>query len=585
MRIRKVLSLLLALVFAVSLVSVLPVSAGAAEKLDTPEGRWDGTTIEWTGVDNVDWYLVTLWSDPNDGIHANSLLMELVVKPLEDGTLELTERLGHNNPKGNAWDGYDSFALDVSNYIQIPSDFYSFHVSAHSYNTSAYSSSDKFFSEHVQGSKLSSGYITPGPHTVTVTNGTADPSEAKAGETVTITYKASNVFTGLLSTFDHWEVTSGGVTLANASAKTTTFTMPDRDVSIKAVTKSKTHTISVVNGFADPSEAVAGQTVTITYQLGGTLGLSSVFDHWTVNSGGVTLADANSATTTFTMPDQDVSVTAAYRPREEHQVPLAFTTQPKSGTAKKADGYPCSWTTNETPDTTYLDMWFTPSNDWGGSVNVTGHTSWSITYNSAFVDGNVSKYRIRATKGSETVQSTEFTVTWTEDAGEQNNPFVDIKKSDLWYDAVLWAFHAKPQVTNGVDATHFGPERTVTRGQCAAFLWRAMGEPEPTNTKNPFVDVSESLYYYKPILWAVEKGITKGTDDTHFSPNSTLSTRHIITFLYRAKNPGMDGWGDGKAETWAGQDYGGKPFGVEINVSNTTDCPRGYVVMFLQKAK
>ena len=187
MIIRKVLSLLLALVFAVSLVSVLPVSAGAAEKLDTPEGRWDGTTIEWTGVDNVDWYLVTLWSDPNDGIHANSRLMELVVKPKEDGTLELTERLGHNNPKGNAWDGYDSFALDVSNYIQIPSDFYFFDVSAHSYNTSAYSSSDMFFSEHVQGRKLKSGYITPGPHTVTVTNGTADPSEALAGETVTIT--------------------------------------------------------------------------------------------------------------------------------------------------------------------------------------------------------------------------------------------------------------------------------------------------------------------------------------------------------------------------------------------------------------
>ena len=578
MRIRKVLSLLLALVFAVSLVSVLPVSAGAAEKLDTPEGRWDGTTIEWNAVPNAARYSVILLSDPDDGIHVSSIIMDVLVEPQNDGTLDMTLRDG-KNPKGSAWDGHDLFSLDVSNLIVVPSDKYYFSVRAFN-NASGYETSDAFTSEHVFGSILKAV-----PHTVTVTNGTADPSEARAGEKVTITYKASNVFTGLLSTFDHWEVTSGGVTLANASAKTTTFTMPDRDVSIKAVTKSKTHTISVVNGFADPSEAVAGQTVTITYQLGGTLGLSSVFDHWTVNSGGVTLADANSATTTFTMPDQDVSVTAAYRPREEHQVPLAFTTQPKSGTAKKADGYPCSWTTNETPDTTYLDMWFTPSNDWGGSVNVTGHTSWSITYNSAFVDGNVSKYRIRATKGSETVQSTEFTVTWTEDAGEQNNPFVDIKKSDLWYDAVLWAFHAKPQVTNGVDATHFGPEKTVTRGQCAAFLWRAMGEPEPTNTKNPFVDVPASQYYYKPILWAVEKGITKGTDDTHFSPNSTLSTKHIITFLYRAKNPGMDGWGDGKAETWAGQGYGGKPFGVDINVSNTTDCPRGYVVMFLQKAK
>ena len=581
MKIRKVLSLLLAVVFAVSLVSVLQVSAGAAEKLDTPQGRWDGTTIEWTGVDNVDWYLVTLWSDPNDGIHANSLLMELVVTPKEDGTLDLAERLGHNNPKGNAWDGYDSFALDVSNYIKIPSDFYFFHISANN-NSSAYSSSDTFFSEHVQGSKLNSGYITPVPHTVSVVNGTANPSEAKAGEKVTITYKASNLFTGLLSTFDHWEVTIGGVILQDEFAKTTTFTMPDRDVEIKAVTVRKdetaTHTVSVVNGRADPSEAKAGETVTITYELGGTLGLSSVFDHWTVNSGGVALADANSATTTFTMPDQDVSVTAAYRPREEHQVPLAFTTQPKSGTAKKTEDYTYSWALNENPDSILSQAWF--NGGWHDGTSLKGKTSDTVSYSET-----VTKYRIKATKGTETIYSTEFTVTWTEDGGEQTNPFVDIKKSDPWYDAVLWAFHATPQVTNGVDATHFGPEKAVTRGQCAAFLWRAMGEPEPTNTKNPFVDVSSSQYYYKPILWAVEQGITKGTDDTHFSPNSTLSTRHIITFLYRAKNPGMDGWDDGKAAAWAGQDYGGKPLGVEINVSNTTDCPRGYVVMFLQKAK
>jgi len=581
MKIRKALSLLLALVFAVSLVSVLPVSAGAAEKLDTPEGRWDGTTIEWTGVDNVDWYLVTLWSDPNDGIHANSLLMELVVIPKEDGTLELTERLGHNIPKGNAWDGYDSFALDVSNYIKIPSDFYFFHVSANN-NSSAYSSSDTFFSEHVQGSKLKSGYITPGPHTVTVTNGTANPSEAKAGEKVTITYKASNVFTGLLSTFDHWEVTIGGVILQDEFAKTTTFTMPDRDVEIKAVTVRKdeqaTHTVSVINGRADPSEAKAGETVTITYELGGTLGLSSVFDHWAVKAGDVTLADANSATTTFTMPDQDVSVTAAYRPREEHQVPLAFTTQPKSGTAKKTENYTYSWALNETPDSIVSQAWF--NGGWHDGTSLKGKTSDTVSYSET-----VTKYRIKATRGTETIYSTEFTVTWTEDAGEQNNPFVDIKKSDPWYDAVLWAYYADPQVTKGVSDTRFGPTETVTRGQCAAFLWRAMGCPEPTNTVNPFVDVPASQYYYKPILWAVEKGITQGTSARHFSPNDTLTTAHIITFLYRAKHPGANGWYE-EAGAWAEQGYGsGKPFGVNTPVNPKTDCPRGYVVMFLQKAK
>jgi hypothetical protein len=167
---------------------------------------------------------------------------------------------------------------------------------------------------------------------------------------------------------------------------------------------------------------------------------------------------------------------------------------------------------------------------------------------------------------------------------ELENPFVDVFKSDEYYDAVLWAYYATPQITNGIDDTHFGPKKTVTRGQCAAFLWRAMGCPEPKSTYNPFVDVPTWQYYYKPILWAVENGITKGTDTTHFSPDQTLTTAHIITFLYRTKNPGKDGWYD-VAANWAGTGYGGKPFGVNTKVNDTTDCPRAYVVMFLQKAK
>ena len=58
----------------------------------------------------------------------------------------------------------------------------------------------------------------------------------------------------------------------------------------------------------------------------------------------------------------------------------------------------------------------------------------------------------------------------------------------------------------------------------------------------------------------------------------------MITFLYRTKNPGKDGWYQ-EAANWAGNGYGGKPFGVNTVVNNSTDCPRGYVVMFLQKAK
>ena len=83
-------------------------------------------------------------------------------------------------------------------------------------------------------------------------------------------------------------------------------------------------------------------------------------------------------------------------------------------------------------------------------------------------------------------------------------------------------------------------------------------------------------------IWAVENNITKGTTDTTFAPSDTLTTAHMITFLYRTKNPGMDGW-NGEAAAWAGQGYSGKPFGVDIVVDNKTKCPRCNVVQFLYR--
>ena len=167
---------------------------------------------------------------------------------------------------------------------------------------------------------------------------------------------------------------------------------------------------------------------------------------------------------------------------------------------------------------------------------------------------------------------------------EQTNPFEDVNESDEYYNAVMWAFYANPQLTNGMDSTHFGPHWTVTRGQAVTFLWRSQGCPEPSSMDCPFLDIHSDEYYYKAVLWAVEKGITKGVNENHFNPLDTLSTRHMITFLFRTKNPGKDGW-DSEAATWAGSGYDGKPFGVNVIVNNTIPCPRCYVVYFLYKLK
>ena len=111
------------------------------------------------------------------------------------------------------------------------------------------------------------------------------------------------------------------------------------------------------------------------------------------------------------------------------------------------------------------------------------------------------------------------------------NYFVDVKVGDYFYDAVLWA--AEKGITSGTDATHFSPNAACTRAQIVTFLWRAAGSPEPKGTGS-FADVPADSYYTKAVAWAVENGITGGTGDGKFSPDATCTRAQAVTFLYRA---------------------------------------------------
>lgn len=109
-------------------------------------------------------------------------------------------------------------------------------------------------------------------------------------------------------------------------------------------------------------------------------------------------------------------------------------------------------------------------------------------------------------------------------------PFTDVKPSDYYYNAVLWA--VEQGITTGLNATTFGPDVTVTRGQVATFLYRAASAAKPS-TFNPFTDVKTTAYNYNAILWAYDNRITTGTSDTTFSPDAYCTRAQIVTFLYR----------------------------------------------------
>ena len=111
-------------------------------------------------------------------------------------------------------------------------------------------------------------------------------------------------------------------------------------------------------------------------------------------------------------------------------------------------------------------------------------------------------------------------------------PFTDVSADSYYYDAVLWA--VENGITKGTSHTTFSPDATCTRAQAVTFLWRSEKSPA-SDTVNPFADVKSTDYYADAVLWAVQEKITKGTGNTTFSPNADCTRAQIVTFLWRCK--------------------------------------------------
>ena len=170
--------------------------------------------------------------------------------------------------------------------------------------------------------------------------------------------------------------------------------------------------------------------------------------------------------------------------------------------------------------------------------------------------------------------------------------FVDVSAGSYCYDAVQWA--VANGITNGTDATHFSPNAGCTRGQVVTFLWRAAGEPVVSGNVG-FVDVAPGSYCYEAVKWAVANGITKGTDVTHFSPKATCTRGQVVTFMYRAEGEPAVGGSNGFVDVAAGSYcYNAVQWAVAKGITKGTDtthfspnatCTRGQVVTFLYRAE
>lgn len=115
-----------------------------------------------------------------------------------------------------------------------------------------------------------------------------------------------------------------------------------------------------------------------------------------------------------------------------------------------------------------------------------------------------------------------------------SSPFKDVPKSHAHYKAILWA--AQKGITKGYGDGTFGINKACTRGQIMTFIWRFKGSPAPkAAVKSPFSDVPKNHAYYKAILWGSQNKVTNGFSDGTFGINKSCTRGQIVTFLYRIR--------------------------------------------------
>lgn len=169
-----------------------------------------------------------------------------------------------------------------------------------------------------------------------------------------------------------------------------------------------------------------------------------------------------------------------------------------------------------------------------GKLKVRDYIHWGETYGYNYdTNGNNNKLTLTRKDVDTGKTFVSAEVTIEYEADPGACWFDDVEVGSWYYAPVVWA--SNYGVTTGTgDGSTFSPTAECTRAQVVTFLYRAAGYPEINTTECPFVDVDLDTWYSEAVLWAVENGITTGVDSTHFAPDNKVSRSEFVTFLYRA---------------------------------------------------
>ena len=243
------------------------------------------------------------------------------------------------------------------------------------------------------------------------------------------------------------------------------------------------------------------------------------FDGWTSSNGG-SFADASSASTAFTMPAADTTVTANWRYI--------------GGGGSTTDYYRLTFDTNggsEIASIRRVEHSTIDLADYTPTREGYEFTGW-------YADENLTEKitSIRLTR------NTTVYAGWEENPSTGfENPFTDVSESDWFFGDVKFVY--QNGLMNGTSSTTFSPDGTTSRGMIVTILWRMAGSPDMKDEifGYPFQDVDANAYYATAVYWARLNGITDGYGDNTFGPDKPITREQMAVMLYRyAQHKGYD---------------------------------------------
>ena len=339
--------------------------------------------------------------------------------------------------------------------------------------------------------------------------------------------------------FKHWESGPEDLEIANRKAERTSFTMPDEDVTVEAkFLHLREITVHDGTTYVEGEEggiAKAGQTVTV--KADEIPGLK--FDHWTVDSGNVTLTTVDEATgeATFEMVNEPVELTAHYKAMVTvFSVPAKFSEDTgEESVTEWADVGEMANITAEIDEATFPGMVFdyweivTPADL--KAENIEGQTiEFKVPKSEVKLVAHWKSDALNPSTDPNAPLDPDFDVDPVDDGSGAGGAGAAIAGVAIGGAAIWGGYEIATRIILN-DLLPAGAAIPANRGQLALLIWTEKGKPEPA-AQPAFADVADADMA-KAAQWCTEQGTMDAKGD-RFEPEGWTPKFKVIEVWNKA---------------------------------------------------